>query len=211
MVLFQNGNHAAQHFYSYLGRRFINLDYLKATRQSRVTFHVFFVFCPRSGCNGAQFSTRQRWFEQVGGVALTFSTASPDELMRLINKQYDWRCRGLDFSNNRLEPIFKFALHARACLQQSQVQGTHRNVLQCWRYITKNHPLGKPFYHGRFPYAGFSGEDWVILAAAQKHVNDLANLIVTAPYRVYLALTGLCRDVNGELIQRGCVRAVAAR
>ena len=91
MVLFQGGDHAAQHANSRIGFRFLDLDHLEAARQRGVALDVFLVFGPGGGGDGAQFAARQRRFEQIGGVALPFHATGADQLVRLVDEQDDRR------------------------------------------------------------------------------------------------------------------------
>ncbi|KAG0949093.1 hypothetical protein G6F31_013966 [Rhizopus arrhizus] len=76
--------HAAQHG---RGQPFVglfHLDHLKAAGQRRVFLEELLVFAPRRGGDGAQFTARQRGFQQVGRVVLARLPARAAGQGRLI-------------------------------------------------------------------------------------------------------------------------------
>ena len=68
-------------------------------------------------------------------------------------------------------------------------------------HITLRDPERKPFHHGGLSHAGLTGEDRVVLAAADQDIHHLSNLKIPSQHRVDLALCGLFRQVDGELRQ----------
>ena len=200
-MFFKCSHHAAQHFNGHIGRWLVNFDDLKAPRQSRVAFDVFFVLCPSGGSNCAQLSTSQRRFEQIGCVSLALCTARTNELMSFVNEQNHGCWRGLDLCDHRLEPIFKLALHACSGLKQGQIQRADRHIFQSGRDFTAHNTLRKSLNHSRLTHTRLAGENRVVLSSAQQHVDDLADFVITAADRVHLAVTRLGRDVCCELIK----------
>ena len=68
MMAFQVLGDAPQHRHSRLFVGFVDLDQLKTARQCGIFFKILFVFRPGGRADGAQLSTCQRRFKQVGGI-----------------------------------------------------------------------------------------------------------------------------------------------
>ncbi len=100
----------------------LDLDDLEPPRQSGVLLEVFLVLGPGGGGDRAELAARQRRLEQVGGVALAGLAAGPDHRVRLVDEEDDRHGRRLDLGDHLLEPVLELSLHARAGLEQPQVE-----------------------------------------------------------------------------------------
>ena len=109
--------------------RLFDLHDLEAPRQRGILFEVFLVFGPGGGGDGAQLAARQRRLQQVGGVVLAGLAAGADHGVRFVDEQNDGRRRSLHFFDQSLQPVFEFALDARAGLQQRQVERADGDIL----------------------------------------------------------------------------------
>src|SRR5580692_2770796 len=116
--------------------------------------------------------------------------------MCFIDEQNDGSRGVLHFFNQALQPVLEFALHACAGLQQRQVKCADVHILQRRRYIALRNTKSKAFDHGRLSNAGLAGQDRVVLAAASENVDYLANLRVTAEYRIDLAFLGISSEID---------------
>src|SRR5205807_4775823 len=65
------------------------------------------------------------------------------------------------------------------------------------------------FYDGRLADARFTGQDGTVLAAPRQNVDDLPDLEIASEHRIDLALTGIFREVHGELIEVGSLAALS--
>ena len=84
MVAFQHGRDAAHHHDRFWYIRFFDLDHLETPCERRVFFDVLFVFSPSRCPDGAQGSTRKRWFQQVGRIASSGGAPCPNQCVRFI-------------------------------------------------------------------------------------------------------------------------------
>ena len=78
--------HRAQHDHRAIFVRLFNLDTLKTSVQRRILLEIFFVLLPCGGGDGAQFPTRQRRFQQVGGVAAALGAARAYQRVGFVDK-----------------------------------------------------------------------------------------------------------------------------
>ncbi len=72
------------------------------------------------------------------------------------------------------------------------------------RHIASGKPLGKAFDHRRLADTSLAGKDRIVLTTPHQHVDDLADLIVTAKHRIHLAGCRGGGHVDGEAIERRC-------
>ncbi len=100
----------------------LDLDDLEAPGQSRILFEVLLVLGPRGGGDGAQFAARQSRLQQIGGVVLAGLAARADHRVCFVDEENDRRGEALTSSIKPLQPVFEFALDARAGLQQRQIE-----------------------------------------------------------------------------------------
>ena len=121
--------------------------------------------------------------------------------MGFVDKQDDRFGRGLDVFDDLAQALFEFALHARAGLQQADVEAAQFDILQGRRHVAGNDAQGEAFDHGGLADAGLAGKDRVVLAPTHQDVHQLANLFIAADDRVELAAAGLLGQVDGETLE----------
>ncbi len=211
VMLFEHGNEAAQHHAALFFGRLFHLDDLEAARQGGVLLEVFLVFGPRGGGDGAQLATREGRFQQVGGIILARLAARADHGVGFIDEQNDGSRRAFDFLDQSFEPIFEFAFHARAGLQEREIERAQRYVLQHRGNVAMGDAQREALHDGGFADARFAGEDRIVLAAAREDVDHLADFGVAAQYGVDLAAFRAFSKVDGVLIEIGRFAAAGAR
>ena len=116
VMFFEHRGQAAQHQDRGSLVRLVDLDDLKSSRQRRILLEVLLVLGPSRGCNRPQLAPRQCWFEQIGRVRLPGNRAGADHGVSFVDEDDDRRRRGFDLAEHLLEPVFKFASHARTGL-----------------------------------------------------------------------------------------------
>ena len=212
MVLLHGPSDAAQHQERLVLVRLVDLDDLEAAGQRRVLLDVLLVLGPGGGGDGAQRAARQRRLEQVGGVAGAGRAAGADQRVRLVDEQDDRLGRRLHLVDHLAQPLLELALHARAGLQQADVErAAARTSLQRRRHVAARDALREALDHRGLADAGLAGEDRVVLAAAHQDVDDLADLLVAADDRVDLARLRLRGQVLREAVERGRALRPGAR
>src|ERR1019366_9069577 len=166
------------------------------------------VFGPGGSRDGTQFAARQRRFEQVGGIVLARLPAGANHGVSLVNKEDDRIGGGLDLFDQALEPVFEFALDARAGLQEGEVKAVDADVLERRGDIALGNAQREAFHDRSFSGTGFARYDWVILAAAHQNVDDLADFVIASEDGIDFSVARVFREVDGVLIQvRGLARA----
>ncbi|RMS47890.1 hypothetical protein ALP64_201660 [Pseudomonas syringae pv. actinidiae] len=136
VVLFQFARHATEHFHCGGFVRLLDLHPLKAPGQCRVFFEILFIFQPGGGRQGAQFTTRQRWFEQIGGVAATFCAPRADQGVSFVDEQDDRFFSAAYRIDHAFQTLLELALDPGTGLQQAQIQHAQADVLQGRWYVT---------------------------------------------------------------------------
>ena len=197
----QHGNRLA------LGR-LVDLNDLETPCQRRIFFNVLLVLGPGRRADGAQVAPRQRRLEQVGRIARALLATRPHQGVDLVDEQNDLARTGLHFVDHLAQALLELALHAGAGLQQTHVERVDRYVAQRRRHIARGNARGEAFHHGRLAHAGLTGQQRVVLAAAQQDVDDLANLVVAPGDRVELALLGLGGEVHRIFLERAALVAL---
>ena len=128
--------------------------------------------------------------------------AAPPAPMRVCASSMN---RTMGFSEHLLDhlpqAVLELALHARARLQQAEVQRAEGDVLERRRHVAGHDALGEPLHHRRLAHAGLAGEDGVVLTPAHDDVDDLADLVVASADRVELVVAGARGEVDGEPLQ----------
>ena len=198
MVLLHHRGHAAHHQDGLFLAGFADLDDLEAAGERRIFFDMLLVFGPRGGSNGPQRAAGQGWFEQVGRVASAGRAACADQRVRFIHEQNDRLLRRLDLVDHLAQPLFEFAFHARPGLQQPDIQGQQRDVLQRGRHVAGGDAECKAFDDRGLPHPGFARENRVVLAAAHENIHDLPDLFVAADDRIDFALSRPLGQIHGE-------------
>ena len=202
MVLLEDRGDAAQHQHRLLLARLVDHDDLEAPRQRRVLLDVLLVLGPRRRADRAQLAARQRRLEQVGRVAGAGRAAGADQRVRLVDEQDDRLRRRLHLVDHRAQPILELALHARAGLQEADVEHVERDVLQLRRHVAVREPEREAFDDRGLADAGLAGQDRIVLAPPHQDVDDLADLLVAAGDRIDLAVARALGEVDGEALER---------
>ena len=122
--------------------------------------------------------------------------------MRLIDKQDDRDGGSLHLVDHGFQAILELAFNPRSGLQEPQIEGVDRHVAQRRGDIAFDHPQGEAFHHRRLAHPGLTGQDGVVLAAANQDVHHLADLKIASEDGIDLAFSGFLGKIDGELIQR---------
>ena len=211
VVLLQRANNAAHHHHALGFGRFFNFDNLKTPGQSSIFLKVLLVLRPGRGGDGAQLAASQRGLQQIGGIALPGLPARSDHGVSFVDEKDDWRWRSLYFFDQSLQPVFEFALYASPSLQQSEIKGADRHILQRWRNIALGDAKRKSLDHRRLSHSRFAGQNGIVLTAAGQDVDDLADFKISPQNGIDLAGPGVFGQVDSVLVKIGCLAAFRAR
>ena len=186
VVGFELRRHAAHHRDRRGLARLVDLHDLETPRERRVLLEVLLVLRPGGRCDRAQFAARERGLEQVRGVVLPGCAASADHGVRFVDEQDDRLRRRAHFFDHLLEAVLELALHARAGLQQAEIEAAHRYILERLRHVARGDAQGEAFSRRGFSDARLARENRIVLTAAHQDVDHLANLGVAPEHRVHL-------------------------
>ena len=148
-----------------------------------------------------KLAPRERRFHQVGGVPLPFRAAGAHERVRLVHEQDDGHRRGLDLLNHRLQPVLELTLHARARLQQAEVEREQPYCPQRFGYVVRGDAEREALHHRGLADARLAGEDRVVLPPAAQDIDDLADFRIAAEHRIQLAGARSGGQVDAVLVQ----------
>jgi hypothetical protein len=199
-MLFKRAHDTAEHDHALEFSGLLDFYDLKAASESGVFFEILFVLGPSGSSDGAEFTTGQRGLKEVGGIALTGGTAGANHGVSFVNEKDDGSRRGLDLFDKAFETIFKFSFDTSSGLQESQIERPDGDIFERRGNVPGGDAEREAFDDGSFADARFSRENRVVLAAASEDVNDLANLVVAAKYRIDFAGAGVGSEVYGELL-----------
>ncbi len=121
--------------------------------------------------------------------------------MQLIDKEDDLALRLFHFVQNRFQPFLELAAVLGTRHQRAHIQAEHRAVLEVFRHIAPDDPLGQTFGDGRLADASLTDKHRVVLAFAGQDADDVADLAVTADDRVQFVGAGHFHQVLTVLFQ----------
>ena len=121
--------------------------------------------------------------------------------MGFVDEQDDRFRRGLNVFDDLTQALFELAFHARARLQQADIEAAQLDILECRRHVAGHDAQRKAFDHRGFAHACFAREDRVVLSTAHEDVDHLADFLVAPDDGVELAAAGLLGHVHGEALE----------
>ena len=130
------------------------------------------------------------WFEHIGGVHGSLSRTRTDQSVNFINEEDYFAFSFLDLLQDRLEPVLEFAAVFGPSHKSAHVKGYNLLVAQGFRNVPVDNTLGQSFDYGRFADTRFSDQNRVIFCASGKNLDNPADFIIPADYRVKFALFG---------------------
>ncbi len=148
-----------------------------------------------------QLTSRQQRLEHIscihGAVRLTRS----HNQMQLVDKQNDASLALAHFLQNCLQTLLKFSPVFGARHQRAHIQRKDLLLLQSFRHIPADDPLGKPFHNCRLTDAGFSDQHRIVLRLAGQDPDHIANLRIPSDDRVQLLFSGALHQIVTVFIQ----------
>ncbi|MNO78229.1 hypothetical protein D3C76_693600 [compost metagenome] len=110
--------------------RLVDFYHLKTALQCRIAFKILFVLAPGGGGDSAQFTAGECRLQQVGRIRPARLIACANNGVGFVDKQQNRCGRLLHRVDNVFQALLKFALHARARLQQAKVEGAQAHGFQ---------------------------------------------------------------------------------
>ena len=158
----------------------------EAALERGVLLDVLAVLVERRRADAAQLAAREHRLQQVRGVDRAFGGAGADDRVQLVDEQHDAAVALLDLGEHGLQPLFELAAVLRAGEQRADVERPDLPVLEPFRHVAGDDPLGEPFGDRGLADAGLADQHRVVLRAAREDLDDAADLLVAADHRVEL-------------------------
>src|SRR6185437_11822370 len=121
--------------------------------------------------------------------------------MQFVNKENDLPLRILNFFEDGLQTIFKFASIFRAGEHRTQIQRHHALVLQDFRHVSADNPLSQTYHNGCLAYARFADQYWIVFGPAREYLDNTADLFVAANHRIQFSSTRQFSKILGVAFQ----------
>ena len=191
-------------------RGFRDQDRLKTSLQGRILLDVFSVFVECGGPDTVQFATGEHGLQKIARVHGPLCLAGPHDGVDLIDEQEDPTFAGLDLLQHRLEAFLELAPVLCPGNQCAEIELVDRLVLQAFRHVPANDPLGKALRDRGLADARLADQDRVVLRAPGEDSDHPPDLRVSPDDRVELAFLGQLDEVPSIQLQ-GLVGAFRCR
>ncbi len=177
-------------------------DRLEPALQSLIFLDILSIFIYSGGADAVELASGQHWLQHVAGIQCAVGLSGSDNGMELIDKEDDLPVGFLDFLQNRLETLLEFAAVFCAGDERTHIQGEDIFILQGFRYVPLDDPLGKPLDGGGFAYAGIADQNRIIFGFSGKDTDDVPDLAVPADDGVKLLFSRPAHQAGSVFCQR---------
>ena len=190
--------------------RLIDINRLEPTLERGILLDILLVFVERGRTDAMQFAPRKRRLEQVAGIHAAFRCASPDQRVHFIDEQDDLPFGAFDLVEYRLQPLFEFAAIFRARDQCAQVERHQCSAFKAVGHVAIGDTQGEAFGNRSLARSRFADKSGVVLGTAGEDLDRPTNFLVSADYRVELAVARRLRKV-ARILLHGVVTFLRAR
>ena len=171
--------------------------------QRRVSFDVLAIVVQGSGADALEFSSGQRWLEDVGSIDSAFCGARAYNSVHLIDEQHAVAGR-LYLINDLLKAFLEFAAVLGARHEGAHVQ---RDKPACLggslRDFSTAYALGQGLHDGGLANARLTHQDRVVLGAPAEYLYYPLDFLFPPHNRVELVGPGGYRQVDAQLVKGG--------
>ena len=182
-------------------------DRLEPPFERPVLLDVLAVLVERGGADRLDLAAREGRLQHVRGVDRALGGAGADQRVELVEEEHD--VLGLaDLLHDRLEPLLELPAVLRSGHQRAQVELEQPLVHEHVGHVMGNDLLGEPLDDGRLPHPRLADQDRVILGAPGEDLDHALNLGFAPDHGIELQLPGELREVPGELVEHGGLRAL---
>ena len=185
-----------------LHRGLAHHDRLEAPLERGVLLDVLAVLVERGGADAAQITARELGLEEIRRVHRAFGGAGADDRVQLVDEADDLAVRLRDLLEHGLQPVLELAAILRAGDDGADVERDQPLVLERLGHVARHDAQGQALDDGGLADAGLTDEDRVVLRAAREHLDDAADLLVTADDGIELALARQLGEVAGVALER---------
>ena len=185
---------------------FLHPDGLEAALKGLILLDILAVLVEGGGADDLNFASGQGRLEDVARVHRALALTRRGDGMNFINKEDDV-ARGLDLTEQALDPLFELAPELGAGHEAGQIEQENFLVLQAHGDVALGDPLRDALSDGRLADARLADEAGVVLLAAAQNLNRAVNFAVAAHDVVQPALPGLA----GQILTIGIEEFAAGR
>ena len=176
--------------------RLVNHHFLESAFQSLIFLEILLILVESCGTYGTQFTTSQCRLEDVCCIHSALSLSGAHQGVDFIDEQ-DNLAFGLDYLvDHRFQSFLKLTFILGTSHQRAHIERIHLFALQVLRHITAHDTLGKSLGNCSLTYTRLTDKHRVVLCAPAKNLEHTTNLLVTAYYRVELALAAALVKVD---------------
>ena len=186
---------AAQDADGVLDGRLGDVHLLEAPLEGGVLLDVLAVLVERRRADHPQLAAGQHRLDHVAGVHGALGRAGTDDRVQLVDERDDLAGGVGDLLEDGLEPLLELAAVLRAGDHRADVEGDEALVLQALGDVAVGDAPGEALDDGGLADAGLADQHGVVLGAPREHLDDAADLVVTADDRVDLAVAGAGGEV----------------
>ena len=176
--------------------RLINHHGLESTLQGFVFLKVLLVFIQGGSTNGTQFSTSQRWLEDVGCVHGSACLPSTHQGVNFVDEEDDLPLTLHHNFHHAFKPFLKLALIFGTSNEGAHVERVKLLVLQVFRHIATDDTPCQSLHNGGLARSWFADKDWVVFCTATKNLQDSTNLLVTSDDGIELTILSTFHEVR---------------
>ena len=152
----------------------LDQDRLEPPFERRILFDVFPVFVQGRRADAAQLAPGQGGLEHVGGIHGAFRRPGADHGVDLVDEEDDLPLGGGDLLQDGLQTLLELAAVLRAGDEGADIEADDPLVLEVFRYVAVDDPLGQPLDDRRLADARFPDQDGVVLRPPGEDLHDPA-------------------------------------
>ena len=185
----------AQHEHRVLYTRLIDKYRLEAPCQCGILLDIFAIFIQCCRPDAMQLATRQRRFQQVGGIHRPVGLAGTDQLVHLVYEQHDTTIHAFYFLEHSFQPFLELTAIFRTGDQGTHIQGQQLFAAQRLGHIMIDDPLGQAFGNRCLTDPGLADQYRVVFGPAGENLDCPADLGITTDNRVQFAGCSPCCQI----------------
>ena len=151
------------------GREFIGFIHhhrLETALEGLILLEVLLVFVECGGTNGAQFTTCQGWFQDVGSIHRTLTTASTYQCVDLVDEEDDSPFGLRHLVDDALQTLLELTLILRTSHQRTHIEGIQLLVFQVLRHVATHNTACEALDDSGFTRTWLTNQNRVILRAS---------------------------------------------
>ncbi len=189
-----------QNLQGLLGGGRFHHHFLETALKRAILLDIFAVLIESRRTDTLDFTTRERRFQQVGGIHGAGCISCSHYGVEFINKQnHIWILRQL--RQNRLDTLLKLTTVLSPGDNRSHVKRHHPLAEKNPRDLTLDDAQRKPLDNGRFAHPWLANEHRIVFLTPAKNLRQTFYLTLTPHNRVETAVLGSTGDVVAKFVE----------